>query len=439
MISVSSRNWSEFKIASATDFKAGCIEWIKQFSHAVLLDSCSNHAYGEPDYDYIVAAGSDSILEANTGKAFNYLRQFIQNSNDWLFGFFGYDLKNETENLHSNNFDNIAMPDLFFFRPITILLVKDLTVSVGTLANLPEKILTEIEEKILPIYNAQSVEKLFQLHHRVSRDEYISTVEKIREHIRNGDVYELNYSMEFYKENLIINPYAVFKKLIQYSAAPFSGFLHIADKFLLCASPERFLQKKGTKIKSQPIKGTIRRSADAVEDLQLKKLLEASIKDKAENVMITDLVRNDLTRFAETGSVQVDELFGIYSFAHVHHMVSTISAQLKEDADVVNVVQNAFPMGSMTGAPKVMAMELIEHYEKSKRGIFSGALGYITPEGDFDFNVVIRSIVYNQTNRYVSVHAGSAITWDSNPKEEYAECLLKMQALERLLQSVETT
>ncbi|MEO5675183.1 MAG: anthranilate synthase component I family protein, partial [Chitinophagales bacterium] len=213
------------------------------------------------------------------------------------------------------------------------------------------------------------------------------------------------------------------------SPAPLACFLKHGEKFLLSASPERFLKKESRKIISQPMKGTISRSNHAESDEHAKELLGTDEKEKAENVMIVDLVRNDLARSAVAGSVSVEELFGIYSFPRVHQMISTVSATLRNDVHFTEAIRNAFPMGSMTGAPKVMAMQLIDKYEKVKRGLFSGSAGYITPGGDFDFNVVIRSLLYNRESRYLSFQTGSAITHDCNPEKEYEECLLKAQAI----------
>lgn len=203
----------------------------------------------------------------------------------------------------------------------------------------------------------------------------------------------------------------------------------------MCASPERYLFKDGVKVLSQPIKGTARRDADVTIDSQIKQELRNSIKDQAENVMIVDLVRNDLARSCETGSVHVDELFGIYSFPQVHQMISTVSGELKPGVPFTNAIHYSFPMGSMTGAPKIKVMELIELYEQQRRELFSGTVGYINPEGDFDFNVVIRSLFYNAATQYLSYQTGGAITYDSDPMKEWEEMRLKAWALERIFSS----
>ena len=225
----------------------------------------------------------------------------------------------------------------------------------------------------------------------------------------------------------------MFLQLSQHSPAPFSSFFRLNEHFILCASPERFLQKKGNKILSQPIKGTIKRGETIEEDQLLKQTLRNNLKEQSENVMIVDLVRNDLSHIAKDGSVKVDELFGIYTFPQVHQMISSISCEIKESIDAIDVIKACFPMGSMTGAPKVKAMELIDLYESSKRGVYSGSIGYFSPNGDFDFNVVIRSILYNDNKQKLSFSVGSAITHHSVPEEEYQETLIKAKAIFEVL------
>jgi para-aminobenzoate synthetase component 1 len=264
---------------------------------------------------------------------------------------------------------------------------------------------------------------------RTAKPDYLAAVEAIRQHIIAGDVYEMNLCQEFFAEQARIEPQTVFERLNARTKAPFAAFLRLQDRYLLCASPERFLQKKGATLISQPIKGTRRRHPDAGEDARIREELRTSEKDRAENVMIVDLVRNDLARNCLPGSVRVDELFGIYSFQTVHQMISTVSGTLRPGTHPIAAIRDAFPMGSMTGAPKVMSMELIEQYERTRRGLYSGAVGYFTPDGDFDFNVVIRSILYHAASNYVSCQVGGAIVYDSVPEQEYEECMVKVGAL----------
>ena len=251
--------------------------------------------------------------------------------------------------------------------------------------------------------------------------------------VKQGDVYELNYCMEFFSEKNKINPYYTYLDLIKKSPTPFSGFVKTSNKFLISASPERFIKKQKNKIISQPIKGTIKKTNNIAQNNKLKNKLLNDTKERAENVMIVDLVRNDLSITAKKTSVKVEELFGIYEFPQVYQMISTVVSEKSKKFTSVDVIKNAFPMGSMTGAPKIKAMELIEKYETTKRGLYSGAVGYFSPNDNFDFNVVIRSILYNSKNKYLSFIVGGAITDKSNPINEYNECLLKAKAIKEVL------
>jgi para-aminobenzoate synthetase component 1 len=291
----------------------------------------------------------------------------------------------------------------------------------------------EIEQIKLP---PKELSEPVSIKQRVSREDYLKTVEALKQHIIQGDVYEINYCVEFYSSYSKINPMLVYADLIKKSPVPFGAFVKSSEHYLMCASPERFLKKNGNRMFSQPIKGTSKRGANEAEDIALKQALLNSEKERAENLMIVDLVRNDLARSAKTGTVKVEELFGIYSFEQVHQMISTVSATLSDDIHWVDALKYAFPMGSMTGAPKIRAMELIEQYERTARGLYSGAVGYITPEGDFDFNVVIRSLQYNSVNQYLNFEVGGAITYDSIPEKEYEECLIKAGAILDTLSSL---
>lgn len=271
------------------------------------------------------------------------------------------------------------------------------------------------------------------LHPRMSPPEYLKKVETIRQHIAGGDIYEMNFCQEFFAEHVQINPLHTFQRLNKRAAAPFSAYLKKNIHYLLCASPERYLRKQGSRLVTQPIKGTRPRSADTVEDAAIRSELATCEKDRSENVMIVDLVRNDLARDCLPGTIQVDELFGIYSFPTVHQMISTVSGQLPPGDSGMGALRSCFPMGSMTGAPKVMSMQLIEQYETTRRGLFSGAVGYFDPEGNYDFNVVIRSIQYRADTGYLSCMVGGAIVYDSVPEQEYEECLTKIKAIRDVL------
>ena len=359
---------------------------------------------------------------------------FIEEKNilgKWLFGYLGYDLKNQLEKLQSKNPAAISFPDSLCFEPLHLFIWENDAIRVSS--DLPEQeLLTVIQNfKLL-----KQAEQIGNIEAKVSFEQYCQNVEAIKNHIVEGDIYELNYCIEFFARNSIINPTNTYLHLCELSPMPFSAMLKLEDKYILCASPERFLKKTGQKLISQPIKGTIRRGKDPEEDEVNYLKLKNSEKEIAENMMIVDLVRNDLARSAVIGSTQVTEFFGIYPFKQVFQMISTIESELLPTISAQKALANAFPMGSMTGAPKIKAMELIEQYENSKRGVFSGAIGYFSPKGDFDFNVVIRSIFYDAKEQKVSFQVGSAITYDAQAEEEYQECMLKAQAIREVLESV---
>lgn len=404
--------------------------WVNRFSICCLLD---NHQYPSAynSYECLAGAGAINSFRANAGNALPLFQKFQQQNKDWLFGHFGYDLKNETNELVSNHFDGTGFDDIFFFVPQYVFCLSNKCIDIGSFKDDHEKVYAGIisvidqhsEKKELPV-----VKK------KISKEEYIETVNALQKHILRGDCYEINYCQEFFAEDCVIHPAEVYTLLSKISPNPFSCFYKAEDKYLLCASPERYLKKTGNKIISQPIKGTASRNlADNLADAANRDLLYSSEKDKSENVMVVDLVRNDLSKICKEGTVIVDELFGIYTYPQVHQMISTVSGELKDDITLEEIIHSTFPMGSMTGAPKIKVLELIEKYEKTKRGLFSGAVGYINPAGDFDFNVVIRSILYNSTLKYLSYQTGSGITFYSDAKKEYEECLLKAKAIEQVL------
>jgi para-aminobenzoate synthetase component I len=386
-----------------------------------------------PDYPYspfkhILAIGAIKALKFTPKHVFDELKNCF-NQDDWLFGYMGYDLKNETEKLFSNNHDRLGFEDAHFYHPKHILIFSENEVNISSIDD-PESIIQQINQSI----NTISQEHLnLTLSTNTSKKEYIQNVEQIKKHIIEGDIYELNYCIEFFAKNAVLHPVDTFFRLQQISPMPFSALHKNRQAYIICASPERFLKKEGNKLISQPIKGTRKRGIGLEEDQKLIEELGNDEKELAENMMIVDLVRNDLARSATFGTVKAEELFKIYTFKQVHQMISTVTSQLRPDVHPLDAIKYAFPMGSMTGAPKIKAMELIEQFENSKRGIFSGALGYFTPEGDFDFNVIIRSLLYDHKKNVLSFQAGSAITYDSIPEKEYEECLLKAKAIKDAL------
>jgi para-aminobenzoate synthetase component 1 len=431
---------NKYFVSDLPAFKTKLLHWADQFSHVCFLDShhysAKDQACGERSYDLLVGVGCIHELK-NRESCFeelkNFYNKFCLEKKEWLFGYLTYDLKNDIEKLKSENHDGIQFPEINFFVPEFVFELNDDTLCINVSnenKKKPEEIFYEIQSLEISQEYSQHPTRLAQ---RISQKKYTEIFERILQHIHRGDVYELNYCQEFYSENAQIDPVSVFKKLGEISPAPFSCYYKLNSHYLLCSSPERFLRKKNDRVISQPIKGTIKRGKNSTEDLFLKSKLLQDEKERSENVMIVDLVRNDLSRIAERGSVKVDELFGIYSFSQVHQMISTISCEVKKNVHPVDIIKACFPMGSMTGAPKIKAMELIEKYESSKRGLFSGTVGYFSPEGNFDFNVVIRSILYNAMNCYLSVMVGGAITAKANSADEYNECLLKASAMMRVL------
>ena len=421
-------NFISFPVKDFKHTKQQVLRWVNQFGTCCFLDSHTYH-FNHHTYECIAGAGAATCIELPAGAALEQLQLYQQTNTGWLFGHLGYDLKNETEALVSENPDRIQFPDLFLFAPQTVLLLNQHEICISAEnAEQVWKAVNTLTDQPSPV---QQNSIFFQ--QRFSKQQYINTVEKLRNHILRGDCYEINFCQEFFAEDAGIDPLHIYNFLSVVSPSPFAAFYKLRDKYLLCASPERYLKKTGNTIISQPIKGTARRNTtDKQADDFNKQQLYLSSKDRAENVMVVDLVRNDLSKICLEGSVQVDELFGIYSFPQVHQLVSTVSGTLQGGLSFSDIIRNTFPMGSMTGAPKKKVMELIEQYETVKRGIFSGAVGYISPGGDFDFNVVIRSIFYNQATRYLSYLVGSGITFYSNAEEEYEECLLKAEAIKRV-------
>ncbi|MCW3125163.1 MAG: aminodeoxychorismate synthase component [Bacteroidetes bacterium] len=417
-----------FPLADEASFKLRALRWAAQFQTVCLLDSNSYALDKYSTVEWMLAVDALDFCMDKTN-SFEALKVFTANASDKIFGYLSYDLKNQVEHLTSENPDGIGFPLMYFFKPRYIIEVKEGKVTFNR--NYPEAF--DLYERIMTTDDGRGTTANafipLSLTPRTPRDKYISSVNSIKQQITSGDFYEMNYCCEFYAENTKIKPLSVFEKLNESAKAPFTSFFKLGEKYLLCASPERFLKKTGNKIISQPIKGTIKRGATPEEDQLLKDQLLHSVKERAENVMIVDLVRNDLARSARTDTVRVDELFGIYEFPTVHQMISTVTAEAMDDIHPVDIICNAFPMGSMTGAPKVEVMKNIEAFEDQKRGLYSGAVGYFTPDGDFDLNVVIRSIFYNATSQYLSIQVGGAITYDADSEAEYEEMLLKAKGM----------
>ncbi|WP_196895282.1 anthranilate synthase component I family protein [Aureivirga marina] len=427
------RIWLKKELSEVSEFKEKMLFWAQKFEHICWLDS-NSHQAKYTSIDAVLAVDANRVLDCNYQNAFQKLTNFRKEVNDYIYGYLAYDLKNDVENLQSSNFDGLHFSDLVFFQPKKIISFQGNTLSFGYLNPKEiEKDLEEISTIILP-ENEKISEKQIKIQQRISENEYKEKLEKVLYHIHRGDIYEANFCMEFFAENVNLNPFVAYQKLNAISTPPFATFFKTKNNFLASASPERFVKKTGTKVISQPIKGTSKRGKNKQEDAKLIHELETNIKERAENIMIVDLVRNDLSRKAKKGTVEVTELCKIYTFEQVHQMISTIICEVDEKEDVVGIIRDLFPMGSMTGAPKISAMQIMERLEESKRGLYSGAVGYFTPDGDFDFNVIIRSILYNAENNYVSFSVGGAITAKSIIEKEYEECFVKANAMKKTLE-----
>lgn len=423
-----------FSLESVDEFKSKLLVWAQQYEAISWLDSNQyNQKYSS--FDAILAVDEFTSIKTDYTNAFDKLKEYQSITNDYLFGYLSYDLKNDVEKFSSINFDGLHFADLYFFQPQRIIFIKGNTIEFSYLKMIDDEIDTDFETilatKIHQEKKSPSEEIKIKL--RIHKDEYFQKINTVLKHIYRGDIYEANFCQEFYAEKATINPLEVYHHLNEISEPPFATFLKCEHQYLLSASPERYIKKDGSKVISQPIKGTAKRLISKVDDEQIAFELARDEKERSENIMIVDLVRNDLSKTAIKGTVKVEELCKVYSFKQVHQLISTVVSEVENTTHPVDILRESFPMGSMTGAPKISAMKIIEEQEETKRGLYSGAVGYFTPNGDFDFNVVIRSILYNEENKYVSFSVGGAITAKSTPEKEYEECLLKAKAMKYVL------
>ncbi|OEK08128.1 aminodeoxychorismate synthase, component I [Flavivirga aquatica] len=425
------------KLEDTVRFKNQILIWAQQFEDVVWLDS-NNYEQKYSNYDAVLAVDAFTGIQTDYHQGFEKLKEYQTNVNDWIFGYLTYDLKNDVEVLESNNFDGLQFPDLYFFQPKKLFLFKGDQVEIQYL----KVVYDELEEDLKNIGHCEEVRRSnltnatnnIKIKLRIHKDEYFEKVNNMLDHMHRGYIYEANFCQEFYAQDTVINPIETYLKLNSISKPPFASFVKLQDKYVLSASPERYIKKDKQSIISQPIKGTAKRSINVYEDEVLKFNLLKDEKERSENIMIVDLVRNDLSKTALKGTVRVEELCEIYTFDQVHQMISTVTSKVEAQTHPVDIIKSTFPMGSMTGAPKISAMHIIEDLEETKRGVYSGAIGYFSPTGDFDFNVVIRTILYNQTKKYVSYSVGGAITAKSNPLKEYEECLVKAKAMREVLE-----
>lgn len=421
-----------FAVTDRKKIKAQLLAWASRYSSCAFLD---NNQYPSDfhTHECLVAAGAYGIVSANAGDAaLERLQDFIEaHPRNWLFGHLNYDLRLETEALAGTRqipYDGFA--GMQFFLPEIVVRLQATEAIIESLHTTPEAIWQQI---ISVQEEADELVEKITLQPLLDRNAYLQTVQQLQQHILRGDCYEINFCLPFIAEKVTLQPVPTFLRLCQVSPMPFACFYRQQQQYLLCASPERFLQKTGNRIFAQPMKGTAPRHPEAAHDATQKQTLQASQKERSENVMVVDLVRNDLSKICQEGTVQADTLFGVQTYPQVHQMVSTISGSLKDGISFTDIIRATFPMGSMTGAPKKRVMELIDEYEPVSRGLFSGSVGYISPEGNFDFNVVIRSLLYNAAMQQLRYFAGSAITFYSQPEQEYEEVMLKTKAVRQVL------
>lgn len=427
-----------FSVDDINKFKQNLLSWSQQFETAIWLDS-NNYKQQYSSFNCALAVEEFTAIKTDYFNAFDKLKEYQTITKDYIFGYISYDVKNEVEQLTSKNFDGLDFADLYFFQPQKLFFIKDNLVEFHYLKMVDDEIDVDFEEiqkskkGVLDYARTDIEENKIKIKLRIHKDEYHQKVTKVLEHIKKGDIYEANFCQEFFAENATINPLEIYNHLNKISAPPFATFFKNEHQYIISASPERYIKKEGTKIISQPIKGTAKRLLSKIDDQKIASDLARDVKERSENVMIVDLVRNDLSKSAKKGSVKVEELCKVYTFKQVHQMISTVVAEIDQETHPVTILKNTFPMGSMTGAPKVSAMKIIENLEETKRGLYSGTVGYFTPNGDFDFNVIIRSILYNEEKKYISYSVGGAITAKSIVEKEYEECLLKAKAMKYVL------
>ena len=417
-----------FKVENIVDFKEKLLFFSKSKENVIYLDSNGI----KNDYEFIFSYGKISELKS-FDNSLEKLDNYINQVNDWIFGFISYDLKEEIEDIKSENLKYFEVPNLSFFQPSTIWVFDGVELKA---LYFDEKELFDVWNEINKIYiscdNNKSNQNI-ELKGRLSRDEYINKIKNIKKRIKMGDTYELNFCFDFFNDNTKISPENTFVKLNKLTESPMSVYYKDQHLHVLSSSPERFIKRNKKTIISQPIKGTKKRGITMEEDVFMINSLKNSVKEKSENHMIVDLVRNDFSRIAQKGTVKVTELSKINTYKNIHQMVSTVEAQIENDIFFSTILKSTFPMGSMTGAPKIKTMKIIEEFEETSRGLYSGAIGYIDPDKNFDFNVVIRTIIYDEKLTKISVNVGSGITIKSVPADEYEECLTKIDALKKSL------
>ena len=358
-------------------------------------------------------------------------------------GYLSYDLGNYIERLPRTAIDDTNVYDLYFGLYNWVIVVDHLEnktyIATPDLDIENEKnIIEDIEKKINNgeingidsiCYEEKEVEKT-KLTSNFTKKEFEDAVIKVQDYIRQGDIYQANLTQRF-NGKTTLSSYELYRDLRRFSPAPFGAFLNFEDSHILSNSPERFIKCVDRKVETRPIKGTRPRGKNKEEDLRLQEELRNSEKDRAELLMIVDLERNDIGRISKIGTVKVPELFVIEPYANVNHLVATVVGELEDDKDCVDAIKATFPGGSITGAPKIRSMEIIDELEPTQRNVYTGSIGYIGFNGDMDLNIAIRTIIKKDDNVYFQV--GGGMTWDSNPSDEYQETLDKAQSIMKAL------
>ncbi|RMG56752.1 MAG: anthranilate synthase component I family protein [Bacteroidetes bacterium] len=413
-------------LSSTLSLRQQALSWASAYPYVAFFDSCGSEVDRYGSWSWLLGVGG-----ADTRRLESWL-QLLQHQDHWAMGLLPYDLKNQLEpRLHSRDEPPVSWPEVAFFLPETVIGLRRGASEPEVLlhpAGRPDPLPTLRAALPLPPLS-EAAPDFAPL---MDRDTYLRTIRRLQQHIRDGDFYEINLTQAYVARHRLEDPAAAFLQLTEISPVPFAAYLRYGDRYLLSASPERFLQSAGPWLRSQPIKGTAPRGRTPAEDARHQQALRHSIKEQAENVMIVDLTRHDLNRSCETGSVSVPRLFEVQTFPQVHQLVSTVEGRRAGDVTALEALGRMFPPGSMTGAPKVMTMEMIDHYEACGRGAYAGSAGYMDPEGDFDLNVIIRSLIYDASGEQLCYHVGGAITYDSDPAAEYEETLVKARAI-RLL------
>ena len=429
------KNKQVFLLATPNLFKVQILHWINQFEVCTFLDS---HTYTSPytAIDCIAAVHPTSYISLEKVDPTALDAYIEENKGAWIFAHLNYEYHNITK---SNSKVNLTgFPLAYLYSPAVTIELKGNKVTIESVHDNPQIIFDQIHT--LDFSSGGQTLSSTTITPLINKETYLDNIHKILALIRRGDFYEINYCQAFEAVLKNIHPVNLYEALTALSPTPFACFYKNDYDYLLCASPERYLQKKGPHLISQPIKGTIKRNTqNEIDDKIQLETLQNSSKDKSENVMVVDLVRNDLSRICEQGSVEVSELFGIYSYPQVHQMISTITGKINDNTSFSEILEATFPMGSMTGAPKKSVMETIDLLEPTKRGLYSGTVGYINPGGDFDFNVVIRSIFYNSQSGKANYQVGGGITIYSDAEKEYEECLLKASAIKKVLSTIDST